>query len=67
MEPLWLPHEKHHIQTQLRESIHGSVDTVKSQIMDLVARTQADEIMVNAMIFDHEAKLRSYELLANID
>lgn len=67
MEPLWLPHEKQHIQTQLRESIHGSVDTVKSRIMDLVARTQADEIMVNAMIFEHEAKLRSYELLANID
>ncbi|WP_165313810.1 LLM class flavin-dependent oxidoreductase [Vibrio ziniensis] len=66
MDPIWLPHEKHHIETQLRESIHGSPETVKERIMSLVARTQADEIMINAMIFDHQSKLRSYELLANI-
>lgn len=66
MDPLWLPHEKHHIQTQLRESIHGSPETVLNGITELVNRTQAEEIMVNAMIFDHQAKLRSYELLSQI-
>lgn len=66
MEPLWLPHEKQHIQTQLRESIHGSQETVKKQLMDLVSRTQANEIMVNSMIFDHSAKLKSYQLLSNL-
>ncbi len=67
MEPIWLPHEKHHIQTQLRESIHGSHETVKKGIENLVARTEANEIMVNSMIFDHEKKLKSYQLLSQID
>ncbi len=66
MEPLWLPHEKQHIETQLRESIHGNPETVLQGIENLINRTQADEIMVNSMVFDHQQKLRSYELLAQL-
>ncbi len=66
MESIWSPQEKLHINTQLRESIHGSPETVRNGIMSLVNRTQANEIMVNAMIFDHQNKLRSYELLSQL-
>ncbi len=66
MEPLWLAHEKQHIQTQLRESIHGSPETIKKRLVDLVSRTQADEIMINSMIFEHDAKLHSYQLLSEL-
>ncbi|EKO3504827.1 LLM class flavin-dependent oxidoreductase [Vibrio fluvialis] len=66
MAPLWLPHEKRQVESQLRESIHGSPDTVRRRIEELVERTGADEIMVNAMIYDHQEKLRSYELLAEL-
>jgi hypothetical protein len=31
-----------------------------------VARTAADELMVTAQIFDHAARLKSYELLADV-
>lgn len=66
MDPLWLPHEQRQVESQLRESIHGSPDTVRRRIEELVERTGADEIMVNAMIYDHQEKLRSYELLAEL-
>ncbi len=32
----------------------------------LAARTQADELMVAGAIYDHRARLRSYEILADL-
>jgi luciferase family oxidoreductase group 1 len=42
----------------------GSARTVQDRLMPLVAATQADEVMVTTMIYDHAARRRSYELLA---
>ena len=42
----------------------GSPETVQGRLTPLVEATQADEVMVTCMIFDHEARKRSYELLA---
>jgi luciferase family oxidoreductase group 1 len=42
----------------------GSPETVKATIDALAAATKADEVMVTTMIYDHEARKRSYELLA---
>ena len=42
----------------------GSPATVKAKLMPLIAETNADELMVTSMIFDHAARKRSYELLA---
>jgi hypothetical protein len=33
-------------------------------IADLVAATQADELMLTAQIFDHDARLHSFEIAA---
>jgi len=46
-------------------SFVGSEKTVRKQLTDFVERTKADEIIVASMIFDHRARLRSYELLAD--
>jgi luciferase family oxidoreductase group 1 len=48
----------------LRWAIAGSPETVERGLMDFIAHTGADELMVTAQIFDHQARLRSYELLA---
>ena len=45
-------------------SIVGSAKTVKDDLTDFVARTQADELIVVSHIYDHSARLRSYELTA---
>ena len=42
----------------------GSSATVKAKLMPLIEATKADELMVTSMIFDHAARRRSYELLA---
>jgi len=42
----------------------GSPATVKVQLDTLIASTQADEVMVTTMIHSHEARKRSYELIA---
>jgi luciferase family oxidoreductase group 1 len=45
-------------------SIVGSPETVRGDLDDLIARTQADELIVVSHIYDHTARLRSYELTA---
>jgi hypothetical protein len=35
-----------------------------ARLAPLIAATQADEVMVTTMIYDHAARRRSYELLA---
>jgi luciferase family oxidoreductase group 1 len=42
----------------------GSPATVKAKLDALVDSTKADEVMVTTMLYGHEARKRSYELLA---
>jgi alkanesulfonate monooxygenase SsuD/methylene tetrahydromethanopterin reductase-like flavin-dependent oxidoreductase (luciferase family) len=42
----------------------GAPDTVLARLKPLLEATQADEVMVTTMIYDHAARRHSYELLA---
>jgi luciferase family oxidoreductase group 1 len=42
----------------------GSPDRVAEAVEAFVAETGADELMITSQIYDHEARLRSYRLLA---
>jgi luciferase family oxidoreductase group 1 len=42
----------------------GTRDTVRAAIADFAERTGADELMVTSQIFDHHARLRSYQIVA---
>ncbi len=44
----------------------GSAATVGDSITAFIARTGADELMIASSIFDHQARLRSYEILAEV-
>jgi luciferase family oxidoreductase group 1 len=44
----------------------GAPDTVARQLNAFVERTGADELMITSQIFDHAARLRSYEIAAEI-
>jgi luciferase family oxidoreductase group 1 len=48
-----------------RRAIVGSPDTVRRGIEDAVAEYGADEAMIVTITHDHEARKRSYELIAN--
>lgn len=44
----------------------GSPPTVRTKLQDFLQRTGADELMITAQIFDHRARLRSFEIAAEI-
>ncbi len=44
----------------------GSPTTVMARLAPLIDATQADEVMVTTMIYDHDARRHSYELLAKM-
>jgi luciferase family oxidoreductase group 1 len=47
-------------------SIVGSPATVRADLEDFLERTRADELIVVSHIYDHAARLRSYEILAEL-
>ena len=47
-------------------SVVGSAATVKAGLDAFIQRTGADEVMVTAQIFDHAARLRSFEITAQV-
>ena len=47
-------------------SVVGSPETVRAGLAAFAARTGADELMVTAQIYDHRARLRSFEILAEV-
>jgi alkanesulfonate monooxygenase SsuD/methylene tetrahydromethanopterin reductase-like flavin-dependent oxidoreductase (luciferase family) len=42
----------------------GSAQTVRHALVEFARRTYADELMITSQVFDHSARLRSYELAA---
>ncbi len=66
MNELWTAGEKAAVESRLGGSIIGSAAAVKSGLQKLLADTDADELMLNSMIFDHTARLRSYEIVADV-
>ncbi len=44
----------------------GSRDTVQRALQAFIAQTGADELMITSMIFDHTARLRSYQITAEL-
>ena len=42
----------------------GDASAVKAKIEAFVERTGADELMITSQIYDHQARLRSYEIVA---
>ncbi|MCA0199741.1 MAG: LLM class flavin-dependent oxidoreductase [Proteobacteria bacterium] len=64
MDAIWSPAEKAHVERMLRYTFVGSAETVRAGLAKTIAETGADEIMATGMIFDHAARVRSYEILA---
>ena len=64
IETFWSPTEKAQAPSMLSCAFHGSTETIKEKLAPLIEATGADELMVTAAIWDHKARVRSYELLA---
>jgi len=62
----WSPAEKASASMTLLVSAVGSPETVERGLLKLIEVTKPDEIIVAAHIYDHGARLRSFELLADV-
>ncbi len=66
MDDIWTAQEKALVQSRVGGSIIGNAATVKAKLDKFLAETNADELIINAMMFDHEARLLSYEIVADV-
>ena len=60
----YTPVDRQRIAHNRQRLIVGSPTQVRERIAELVRSTQADEVMITTMVFDHAARKRSYALLA---
>ncbi|MGE8207158.1 LLM class flavin-dependent oxidoreductase [Heyndrickxia sp. NPDC080065] len=65
-EELCSDYEKALLQQRIGSSIIGDKETVKEKLHTFLNDTQADEIIINSQIFDHPARLHSYEIVSEI-
>jgi luciferase family oxidoreductase group 1 len=64
IETYWTPMEKARASNMLACAFVGSRETVRRGLEAFIAQTGADELMVASAIYDHAARLHSYEILA---
>jgi len=66
IDTYWRPHEKAHASGMLARSFVGSAETIRGGLERFIAETGADEFMVASAIYDQDARLRSYAILADV-
>ena len=65
IDEVWNSMEKAHVMKMLRYSFIGSESTIKTKIQEFQELFNVDELMITSHIFDHEARLKSYEIFRN--
>jgi len=66
IDSFWSPAEKASASHTLLCSVVGSPETVQRGLLNFLEVTRPDEIITTAHIYDHAARLRSFELLSQI-
>ena len=67
IDAYWMPAERHQAASMLKYAFVGSPETVRRGLREFIQETGVDEIIVASAIYDHAARLRSYELLSEIE
>jgi luciferase family oxidoreductase group 1 len=66
MDGRWSDAEREGLDHALSLAIIGSPETVRRRLGAMIAQTGADEIIMTSQIYDHAARVRSYEIVAGI-
>lgn len=64
MDAIWTEAERALVDSRTKASIVGDRAEVKAGLESFAEETMADELMINGIFYDHEARLRSYEIIA---
>ncbi len=66
IDSYWSPAEKAQASRMLRYAMVGDAATIREGIAQFAKDTKADEFMATGMIYDHAARLTSYEILSEV-
>ncbi|WP_246538970.1 LLM class flavin-dependent oxidoreductase [Litoribacter ruber] len=66
MQDIWTPQEAAAIQNMMACTFIGTKETIKAEMESFLDQTKVDEIMVTTNIYDHEDRLKSFELTAEV-
>lgn len=62
----WSNYEKMAVNQMMEYSFIGSAETVRKGLEQFVDFTRVNELMITSHIFDHKARLKSFEILHNL-
>lgn len=66
MDSVWNEAERYAVMQMLKYTFIGSRDTVGTALTKFISDTEIDEIMITSHIFDHQARVRSYEIVSEL-
>ena len=66
MNDIWGIQEEHAVSQMLAYSFIGGPEKLKQRIKKFFEQTQVDEIMATSHIFDHQARIKSYQLFSKV-
>ncbi len=66
IEDFWSPAEKMRVSAMLSCAFVGTQTSIPDKLGAFIERTGADELMVASSIFDHGARVHSYEVLGEV-
>jgi luciferase family oxidoreductase group 1 len=66
MEGRWTPLEQAGIDHAMAYSAVGSPATVAARLTALIDATRADELILTSQVYDHKARLRTFEIVAEV-
>jgi alkanesulfonate monooxygenase SsuD/methylene tetrahydromethanopterin reductase-like flavin-dependent oxidoreductase (luciferase family) len=66
MDDYWSEYEKAAVSQMMTYSFVGDAELIRVNMHDFIDETQTDEIMVVGHIFEHKARLRSFEIVSEV-
>jgi len=66
IEAWWTPQEKLGVERALACAVVGDADHVRQGVANFIARHRPDELLLTANVFDHAARVRSFEIAASV-
>jgi luciferase family oxidoreductase group 1 len=67
MDGFWTPMEQAMVEASMTYAIAGGPDSVRRQLAGFVELTGVDEVIVMSQPYDHAARLRSFEIVAQVN
>lgn len=66
MDGYWSPMEREMVEHSLAFAVVGAPEAVEQGLLDFITDTGIDEVMIAGQFFDHQARLRSFEIVAEL-